>query len=156
MRKLRVLIGAGEVVFYDIRKAAREFWGCDVILAPDGKQACAALRAGHMDVCILDWELPRMSGLAACQWIRSVELKAQPYIILLTEKSHPEQINAAYLAGANDFLTKPFNAEDLHFLVSTLAQKISQQEVVSHELTHIDPLELYRRDLPGPRIFSRL
>lgn len=156
MQKLKVLIGGAESVFCDIRNAAREFWGFEVLEIADGKQACAALRTQHVDVCILDWDLPRMTGLAACHWIRSVELKTQPYIVLLTEKGCPEQIQAAYTAGANDFLAKPFNAEDLHFLVSTFEQKISRRDITSRELTHIDPLELYRRDLPGPKIFCRL
>jgi DNA-binding response OmpR family regulator len=152
MRKLKVLIGAEESVFYDVKIAAREFWGCDVVIAPDGKQVCAALRTGNFDLCILDWDLPRTSGLAVCHWIRSVNLKTQPFIVVLTEKARPEQINAAYTAGADDFLTKPFNAEDLHFLVSTLAQTIAQRDLASRQLTRIDPLELYRRDLRVPKI----
>jgi CheY-like chemotaxis protein len=156
MRRLKVLIGGAELVFCDVRKAAREFWGYEVIAAADGKQACAALRMEHVDICILDWDLPKMTGLAACHWIRSVELKTQPYVVLLTEKGRPEQIQAAYAAGVNDFLVKPFSAEDLHFLVSTFAQKISRLDVASHELTHIDPLDLYRRDLPSAKFFPRM
>jgi CheY-like chemotaxis protein len=156
MRKLKVLIGGTESVFCDLRKAVGEFWGCEVITVADGKQACAALRTQRVDICILDWDLPKMTGLAACHWIRSVELDTQPYIVLLTEKGRPEQIHAAYTAGANDFLAKPFSAEDLHFLVSTFAQKIFRRDIASREFTHIDPLELYRRDLSAPRIFSRL
>jgi len=85
-----------------------------------------------------------------------VNLKAQPYIVLLMEKNHPDQIKAAYLAGANDFIAKPFNLEDLHFLVSMFAQRIMQEDVVSHQLSHIDPLELYRRDLTTQKIHPRL
>ena len=147
MRKLRVLIGSAGSVFCDVRKAALENWGFDVTVATDGKQVCAALVAGQVDLCILDWELPKMSGLATCQWIRSVDLKAKPYIVLMTEKAHPEQIQAAYLAGANDYLSNPFNLEELHFLVSTFALKFLQLDLLSSELTHIDPLELYRRDV---------
>ena len=155
MRKLRVLIGSTGSVFCDVKKAALEHWGFDVTVAADGKQVCAALMSGQMDICILDWELPKMSGLTVCQWIRSVDLKAQPYIVLMTEKDHPEQVQAAYMAGANDYLANPFNLEELHFMVSTLALKVLQQDDVSRELTHMDPLELYRRDLTAARV-SRL
>jgi DNA-binding response OmpR family regulator len=127
-----------------------------VIVASDGKQACAALLAARVDLCILDWDLPKMTGLAACHWIRSVELKTQPHVVLLTEKNHPEQIQAAYLAGANDFIAKPFKAEDLRFLVLGFAQRVSQQDVLSHDLINMDPLERYRRDLTATKIFSRL
>jgi len=155
MRKLRVLIGSAGSVFCDIKRAALEHWGFDVTVAPDGKQVCAALVAGQMDLCILDWELPKMSGLATCQWIRSVDLKAQPYIVLMTEKDHPEQVQLAYIAGVNDYLSNPFNLEELHFLVSTFALKVLQQDDMSRELTHLDPLELYRRDLNAEKV-SRL
>jgi DNA-binding response OmpR family regulator len=112
--------------------------------------------SGHVDLCILDWDLPRMTGIVACHWIRSVELKTQPYIVLLTEKNQPEQIQMAYMAGANDFIAKPLNLEDLHFLVSMFAQKALQQDALSHQLTRLDPLELYRHDLTAPKIHSRL
>lgn len=156
MHKPKVLIGGVEPVFCDVRNAAREFWGYEVIAAADGKQACAALRAQQVDVCILDWNLPRVAGLAVCQWIRSVALKTQPHIILLTEQERPEQIQMAYTAGADDFLVKPFNAEDLHFLVSSFVQKVSRLDIASHQLIHVDPLELYRRDLSAPGFLSRL
>jgi DNA-binding response OmpR family regulator len=156
MRKLKVLIGDSDSGFCHARKALLEYWGFDVIEASDGKEACATLISAHVDFCILDWDLPRMTGIEACRWIRSVELKTQPYIILLTEKGNPEQTRAAYLAGANDFIAKPFNLEDLHFLVSIFAQKVLQQDVVSQQLTQLDPLELYRRDLTTPKIHSRV
>ncbi len=155
MRKLRVLIGSAGSVFCDVRKAALELWGFEVTVVPDGKQACAALVSGQVDLCILDWDLPKMSGLSACKWIRSVDLQKQPYIVLMTEKNNPEQVQSAYMAGANDYLGNPFNLEDLHFLVTTFAQKVSQQDVVIGELTNIDPLELYRRDLTAAKV-SRL
>jgi sigma-B regulation protein RsbU (phosphoserine phosphatase) len=152
MRKLKVLIASAGSVFCDVHKAALEHWGFDVTVATDGKQACSTLVSTRVDLCILDWELPKMSGLAACKWTRSVDLKVQPYIVLMTDKNRSEQIKAAYTAGANDYLANPFNLEDLHFLVSTFAQRVSQKDVVSRELTSMDPLELYRRDLTATKV----
>ena len=151
MRKLKVLIASAGSVFGDVRMAALKHWGFDVAVATDGKQACATLVSTQVDLCILDWDLPKMSGLAACKWTRSVDLKVQPYIVLMTDKNRPEQVQAAYMAGANDYLANPFNLEDLHFLVSTFAQRVSQKDFVSRELTTIDPLELYRRDLTASK-----
>jgi len=155
VRKLKVLVGGAETVFCSAKKAALEFWGCDVTVVTDGKQACAALSSAHVDLCILDWDLPKMTGLGTCRWIRSVN-KKQPHIVLLTEKADREQIQAAYLAGANDFMAKPLNLEDLHFLISEFAQRVWQQELSSRQLTHVDPLELYRRDLTTSKVYSRL
>jgi sigma-B regulation protein RsbU (phosphoserine phosphatase) len=155
MKNLQVLIGGSESVFCDVSKVARQFWGSEVISLPDGKQVCAAVRTRHVDICILDWDLPRMSGLAACQWIRTVELKTQPYVVLLTDQTHPEQVRAAYLAGANDYMARPFSLEDLYRLLSTFAQKISARDVLSPAPRHVDLLELYRQDLPTPKLSPR-
>lgn len=156
MKKLRVLIASAAAGFGDVRKAAMECWGFEVIMVPDGKQACATMMASQIDLCILDWELPKMSGISTCQWIRSVDLKTYPYIVLMTEKGRSEQVQAAYRAGANDYLNNPFNLEDLHFLVTTFAHKISQQDMVSREFNHVDPLEMYRRDLAPDKTSTRL
>jgi sigma-B regulation protein RsbU (phosphoserine phosphatase) len=152
MRKLKVLIGSAGSVFCDITKAALELWGCAVTVIPDGKQMCATLLSSQVDICFLDWDLPKMSGPETCKWIRAVEAKKQPYIVLVTERNRVEQVRAAYIAGANDYLASPFNLEELRSLVLAFAQKISQQDIVSNECTEIDPLELYRRDLSSLRI----
>jgi DNA-binding response OmpR family regulator len=156
MKKLSVLLGGNESFFCDLRKAL-EYWGCDVVAATDGKQACSAVLSGQVQLCILDWDLPSITGLEACRWIRSVKLPAQPYVVVLTRRSQPEQVQAAYYAGANDFIAKPFNLEDLHFLVSGFAQRLSITYALPGESKLLDPLEQYRRDLvPSARIHSRI
>jgi DNA-binding response OmpR family regulator len=155
MKKLRVLLGGGESV-RNLRNVM-ESWGFEVMTVADGKQACAAVHTSRFDLCLLDWDLPRMSGLEACCWIRSVNLMAQPHVVLVTLQGQPEQVQAAYLAGANDFIASPFNFEELHFLVSAFAQKSSKSHVTYHDLGRLDPLEQYRRDLSfSARIFSRI
>ncbi|HKV91513.1 MAG TPA: response regulator [Candidatus Angelobacter sp.] len=153
MKKLRILLGGNESI-----KSALESWGFDVTAVTDGKQACSAVYAHLFDLCLLDWDLPKMTGLEACGWIRSVNLPAQPYVVLVTHGGKPEEVHAAYLAGANDFIAGPFNLEDLHFLVSTFAHKISKTRVAFQNLGFLDPLEQYRRDLSSQptRIHSRI
>jgi DNA-binding response OmpR family regulator len=145
MKKLRVLLGGAE----SIRnlKAVMESWGFDVMSVADGKQACAAAQCGRFDLCLLDWDLPSMSGLEVCSWIRSVNLPVQPYVVLVTHQGRPQQVQAAYIAGADDFIASPFNLENLHFLVSAFAHRSSKTHVAYQDLRHLDPLEQYRRDL---------
>lgn len=147
MKRLRILLGGVTPLFGDLRKTALDSWGFDIHSVADGKQACSALFAGQSDLCILDWDMPKMSGLQACHWIRSVSLKWQPYVILVTHKDQPEQVRDAYLAGANDFIARPFQVEDLRFVISTFAHRISQTHVLHQEIKSLDPLEQYRRDL---------
>ena len=156
-KKLRVLIAEQESVSGSLLKSSLAYWGCDVVSASDGQQACLALQTGPFDLCILDWEMPKMSGPEVCQWIRFADLNTQPYVILLTAKGEPERIRSAYRAGANDFLTKPFRMEDLRTRIAILAQKISRVQSMHRELSQMDPLECYRLDLalhtkPRPRL----
>lgn len=147
MSKLRVLIAEDESLSRNLLSASLAYWGCDVTAVADGEQACLALQAGAFDLCILDWDMPKMTGLEICQWIRFADLQTQPYIILLTGKNEPERIRSAYRAGANDFLTKPFRLEDLRTRVTALAQKASRVRSMHRELSRMDPLECYRLDL---------
>ena len=147
MSKLRVLIAEDESLSRNPLKSSLVYWGCDVVTVADGAQACLALQAGNFDLCILDWETPKLSGLELCQWIRFADLKCQPHVILLTRKNDPERIRSAYRAGANDFLTTPYRLEDLRTRIAVLAQKVSRVQTMHRELSRMDPLECYRLDL---------
>jgi DNA-binding response OmpR family regulator len=147
MAKLRVLIAEDDSLSRNLLKASLNYWGCDVVAVSDGGEACQALQAGPYDLCILDWDMPRMTGLELCQWIRFADLNKQPHILLLTAKNDPERIRSAYRAGANDFLTKPYRIEDLRTRITVLAQKASHVQSMHRELCRMDPLECYRQDL---------
>jgi two-component system, cell cycle response regulator len=153
MKKLRVLLAGNESIT-NIGSVMAS-WGFEGLAVADGKQACSAVRTGRFDLCLLDWDMPRMSGLEACCWIRSVNLAVQPYVVLVTHQ--PEKVRAAYLAGADDFIASPIKMEDLHFLVSAFAQKFSKTHITYQEIGRLDPLEQYRRDLSlSTRIYSRI
>lgn len=153
MEKLSVLLGgAGSIC--NLSDAVGS-WGFNVVAVTDGKQACGVLRASQCDMAILDWELPRVCGLDVCRWLRSVDVSTRPHMVLVTDGDNAEQIHEAYLAGADDYLPKPFNLENLHFVISAFAQKRRQNDDVLENLASFDPLEFYRRDLPASvRILS--
>jgi len=154
-KKLRVLLSGAESKLN--LGAVMESWGFAVMAVPDGRQACAAARLGRFDLCLLDWDMSKMSGLEVCAWIRSVNRPTQPYVVLVTQKSRPQQVRAAYLVGADDYIACPFNLEDLHFLVSSFAQRSSKTNAAFQDINRFDPLEQYRRDLSlSTRISSRI
>jgi DNA-binding response OmpR family regulator len=123
MSGLRVLIAEDEAVSRRLLQASLTKWGCEVVSTADGQDACEALRAGGIDLCILDWEMPGMTGPEVCQWLRSSNLD-QSYVILLTTKNQPEDIEAGYEAGADDYLIKPFKGDDLRSRISEVAERI--------------------------------
>lgn len=152
MPALKVLIAEDEPVSRKLLNASLTQWGYDVVTAADGEAARTRLLAGGIDLCVLDWEMPKMTGLDVCKWVRSSDLSPAPNVILLTVKDDPEDIAAGYGAGADDYVTKPFSAGELRQRVSTFAQRKQQVETERKRAAQSDPFELYRSGfIPGPR-----
>jgi len=89
-------------------------WGYEVAEACNGAEAWAALRgADPPKVVVLDWEMPELDGLEVCRRLRRSEDMPYVYTIILTGKGEQEDVVEALDAGADDYLLKPFNLEEL-------------------------------------------
>jgi putative two-component system response regulator len=88
--------------------------GYEVVVANDGKQAFDLICQGDVRIVLSDWQMPALSGIELCRLIRRRQLSAYVYFILLTSLSRKENLVAGLEAGADDFLTKPFEPEELH------------------------------------------
>lgn len=84
-----------------------------VHLAQTGREALELFAQISPPIVITDWMLPDLSGLDICQRIRSDSGKGYTYIVLLTTMTEKEHIVKGLEAGADDYLTKPFDAEEL-------------------------------------------
>jgi len=88
-------------------------WGYRVTEAASGEDALALCRSGSFDIILSDWMMPGMSGLDLCKAFRALPREAYGYFILLTSKSEKAEIADGLENGADDFLTKPVNADEL-------------------------------------------
>jgi len=147
MKKLRILIADEESPSRTLLQTSLSYWGCEVLTVQNAEQAAAALWAGNIDVCILNWEFPAFDTPEMCRWISQAELRTKPHVIVLTETGSQETIRAAYVAGANDYLTRPLRIENLRSRISAIASRISRVNSLHWELGRFDPLECYRMDL---------
>ncbi len=84
-----------------------------LLVAATGQEALEIFEKHHPGLIITDWLMPDLTGIELCQRIRARPEGACTYIILLTSISDKAQIVKALEAGADDFLTKPFHAEEL-------------------------------------------
>ena len=123
MEKLKVLIAEDDAVSRRLMEASVTNWGHEAVCADDGEQARALLQAGGIHICILDWEMPRMNGIELCQWIRFAHLTPKPYIIMLTCRREQEHVHAAYAAGVHDFISKPFDRDELRLRISQVIEE---------------------------------
>lgn len=87
----------------------------------DGQTAIAQLRLSKYEVIILDWMLPGASGMDVCREYRGKG--GSTPILMLTSKSSPEEKETGLDAGADDYLTKPFNAKELAARIRALLRR---------------------------------
>jgi two-component system chemotaxis response regulator CheY len=89
--------------------------GYDFIHARDGLEAKAQLEkhAPELVLVLLDWNIPEPNGLEILKWMRSEESMKNIPVIMLTAMGHREKVMEALEAGVNDYVTKPFEADDL-------------------------------------------
>ena len=147
MKKLRVLIADDDPLSLNLLKSSLTSRGFEVTTVADGASACEELYGNSADLCLLNWDLPKVSGLEVCQCIRSTELAHQPYLILLAKRRDTEHLREAFLAGADDFMVTPFDLQELYGRISAVAKKASQAQSLRLQMNRLDPLERYRRDL---------
>ena len=110
--KTRILVAEDDPVSRTLISSRLQKWGYDVVVTNDGVEAMAVLRGRNAPaLAILDWSMPGMDGLEICRRLREVEKRI--YIILLTAHGSKENMIEGLRAGADDYLVKPFHAEEL-------------------------------------------
>ncbi len=100
----------------DIRiyvRALLERWGYETEEASDGAAGFARIQESDVRIVICDWVMPGMSGPELCRAVREAGLGRYVYVILLTGRSDKADLVAGLNAGADDFLSKPFDAQVL-------------------------------------------
>ena len=100
-------------------------WGYQVSEAASGQEALSLFMEQEFDFVLSDWMMPGMLGTELCQRLRDLGREDYCYVILLTSKSEVREIAEGLNAGADDFLTKPVNAEELRARLSA-GQRIVQ------------------------------
>ena len=97
-----------------------ESQGHRVVAVADGPSALAGAREQDVDIAVLDWMMPGMSGLDVCRALRELPETSTLPIILLTAKAQEADVAAGFGGGADDYVTKPFSPRELASRVSAL------------------------------------
>lgn len=145
--KRKVLIAEDEPVSRRMLEAFLSRWGYEPVVTRNGAQAWDSLAAVDSPrLALLDWMMPELNGIDLCRKVRQLPDRPYVYILLLTAKSLKQDLLEAFEAGADDFLTKPFDAEELHGrllvgdrIVTLQDSLIAAREALRFQATH-DPL----------------
>ncbi len=112
---MRILIAEDDPISCCVLKTALRKWGHEVVVTVDGRTASEILLGPDAPpLAVLDWMMPEMDGLEVCRRIRATQTDRSVYLILLTAKGKKEDIVAGLQAGADDYLTKPFDHGELY------------------------------------------
>jgi two-component system, NtrC family, sensor kinase len=110
---MKVMIAEDEAFSRRLLQSYLEKWGHEVTAASDGGEAWRLFEAGSYPIVISDWMMPEMDGPELVRRIRACDRPGYVYIILLTSRALKEDVVQGMEAGADDFVTKPFDREEL-------------------------------------------
>lgn len=148
---MKVLIADDETVSRRLLERALTRWEYEVVTATDGEQAWALLQQPDPpSIVVLDWLMPRLDGIEICRRVRAHPQLGSVYIILLTSRTSKEDIVEGLEAGADDYVTKPFDTSELRArmrvgvrvvkLQSALAERVRDLEVALSRVKQLQGL----------------
>jgi sigma-B regulation protein RsbU (phosphoserine phosphatase) len=140
---MQILVAEDDRLSQQMLKRTLEKWGHQVVTADDGAQAWDLFRANpdQFQFVISDWMMPEMDGPELVEKIRGDQGERYVYIILLTAKTEDEDLITGMQAGADDFIRKPFNREELRVRLSAAERLINLEARLANQN------EAMRRDL---------
>lgn len=131
---MRILLVEDEENISDIVKLNLEMEGYEVVTTGNGKTAIKHTNEQHFDLLILDVMLPEVDGFSICEQVRLKNSDVP--IIMLTAKDTPKDRVQGLKRGADDYLTKPFNLEELLLRVGNLIKRSQKQSRPLEEVFH--------------------
>jgi phosphoserine phosphatase RsbU/P len=111
---MRILIADDDHMSTMMLGRTLEKWGFEVIVAHDGAAAADIIAGDNPpSLAIIDWMMPGVDGVELCRRIRATPPRSPVYVILLTARTSRQDLVAGLEAGADDYLTKPFDPDEL-------------------------------------------
>lgn len=127
----RIFLVEDEASIRDALKLNLELEGYEVIATDDGKKVLKLFKEQHFDLVLLDIMLPEVSGLELCEQIRLVDMDI-PIIFLTAKDTTADKVNGLK-KGADDYITKPFNLEELLLRMQILLKRSQNKTSTSLE-----------------------
>jgi phosphoserine phosphatase RsbU/P len=136
---MKILVAEDDSVSRLLLESILREWGYDVTATTDGLAAWDALRTpGAPRMAIVDWQMPGLDGLELCRRVRSGPATESVYVLLLTGKGGTENIVLGLRAGANDYLTKPFDLDELSARLNVGRRVVELQQSLAERVAELE------------------
>lgn len=136
---MKILIAEDDPVSRRLLEAFLRKWGYAVVAVAKGDDAWALLEAEEPPrLAILDWMMPEIEGVEICRRVREKIGRPYTYMILLTARGHKQSLLTGLKAGADDYLSKPFDAEELRarLQVGERILKVQDELIAARDALH--------------------
>ncbi|MGC1688092.1 MAG: diguanylate cyclase, partial [Candidatus Acidiferrales bacterium] len=142
--KMRVLIAEDDKISRRVLEASLNEWGYDVTAVSDGKEALGIVSEDNPPrLVVLDWMMPGLEGVEVCRKIRERGEQPYVYVLLLSARTEKQDLLAGLKAGADDYLTKPFDTQELRArifagerILRLQDELISARDALQFQATH--------------------
>ncbi len=147
---MRVLIADDDVVLRHSLKVHLERWSYQVDECADGREAWKVLKGGNAaSVAVIDWNMPGMDGPTICQELRETPALSAMYVILLTSNHEQKDVVAGLESGADDYIVKPFDWNELRARLRIGARIVGLQQTLAARVSELQVALANVRTLSG-------
>ena len=136
---MKVLIAEDDSVSRRMLEALLKKWGFETVACADGLTAVQSLQgAAAPSLAILDWLMPGMDGIEICRQLRAVPRSAPLYLLLVTSKTEKGDLVAGLQAGADDYVAKPFDHDELRARLQVGVRMVNLQRALADRVRDLE------------------
>ncbi len=147
---MKILIADDDSVSRKMLQNSASRWGYETVAVGTGEEALAVLHSPHPPaIAILDWLMPDMSGPEVCREVRSHPQNSSTYIVLLTSRGATGDVVHGLESGADDYIVKPFNQDELRARVQVGARVVRLQRALAERVYQLEAALERERQLMG-------
>jgi phosphoserine phosphatase RsbU/P len=146
---VKILIADDDPVSRRVLEITLRRWEYDVVVTVDGPSAWYALQHERVALALLDWMMPGFDGLELCRKIRATPALANLYVILVTARASKADVVAGLDGGADDYVTKPFDREELRARLQVGRRILSLQHRLGEQVRELQDTLAQVKQLQG-------
>jgi sigma-B regulation protein RsbU (phosphoserine phosphatase) len=136
---MQILIADDDAISRSLARAALSGTGCEIVSVSDGNAAWAAIESRHQaTLLVLDRVMPGIDGIELCSRARRTGPFPPLHILMVTSAGEPADITAGLDAGADDYLTKPYNREELRARAGVGLRMLALQENLARRVSELE------------------